>query len=42
MGNDKDAKLDDIPIVRDYPDVYLDELPRLLPKLKRKLDSPLS
>ena len=32
MGNDKDAKLDDIPIVRDYLDVFLEELPGLPPK----------
>ena len=29
VGNDKDVKLDYIPIVRDYPDVFLEELPRL-------------
>ena len=32
VGNDKDVKLDDIPIVRDYPDVFPEELPRLPPK----------
>ena len=32
MGNDKDVKLDDIPIVRDYLDVFYEELPRLPPK----------
>ena len=32
MGNDKDEKLDDIPNVRDYPDVFPKELPRLPPK----------
>ena len=32
MGNDKDVKLDDIPIVRDYPDVFPEELPELPPK----------
>ena len=25
VGNDKDVKLDDIPIVRDYPDVFPEE-----------------
>ena len=40
VGNDKDAKLDDIPIVRDYPDIFPDELPGLPPK--RELNSPLS
>ena len=32
VGNDKDLKLDDIPIVRDYPDVFPKELPGLPPK----------
>ena len=32
MGNDKDVKLDDIPIVRYYPDVFSEELPGLPPK----------
>ena len=32
MGNDKDVKLDDIPIVRDYPDVFSEELSGLPPK----------
>ena len=32
VGNDKDVKLDDIPIVRDYLDVFPEELPRLPPK----------
>ena len=32
MGNDKDVKLDDISIVRDYPDVFPVELSRLPPK----------
>ena len=29
VGNDKDVKLDDIPLVRDYPDVFPEELPTL-------------
>ena len=32
VENYKDAKLDDIPIVRDYPDIFSDELPGLPPK----------
>ena len=32
VGNNKDVKLDDIPIVRDYPDVFPEELLRLPPK----------
>ena len=32
MRNDKDVKLDDIPIVRDYPYVFPEELPGLPPK----------
>ena len=32
VGNDKDVKLDDITIVRDYPNVFPKELPRLPPK----------
>ena len=32
VGNDKDVKLDDIPIVRDYPNVFPKGLPRLPPK----------
>ena len=32
MRNDKDVKLDDIPIVRDYPYVFSEELPGLPPK----------
>ena len=32
VGNDKDVKLDDIPRVRDYLDVFPKELPRLPPK----------
>ena len=30
LGNDNDAKLDDILIVQDYPDVFPKDLPRLL------------
>ena len=40
MGNDRDVKLDDISIVRDYLDVFPKELPGLPPK--GKLNSPLS
>ena len=29
MRDDKDVKLEDIPIVRDFPDVFPEELPRL-------------
>ena len=32
LGNDKDVKLDDIPVVRDYPEVFPEELPGLPPK----------
>ena len=32
VGNDKDVKSDDISIVRDYLDVFLEELPGLPPK----------
>ena len=32
VGNDKDVKLDDIPIVRDYIDVFPKELLGLPPK----------
>ena len=34
MGNDKDVKLNDIPIVRDYPNVFPEELPGLPPKIE--------
>ena len=32
VRDDKDVKLEDIPIVRDFPDVFHEELPRLPPK----------
>ena len=32
VGNYKDVKLDVIPIVRDYPHVFPEELPKLPPK----------
>ena len=32
MGNDNDEKLDDIPIVQDYHDVFTEDLHGLLPK----------
>ena len=32
LGDDKDVKLEDIPIVRDFPDVFPEELTRLPPK----------
>ena len=40
VGNDKDVKLDDIPIVRDCPDVFPEELLGIPPKMK--LNSPSS
>ena len=32
VRDDKDVKLEDIPIVRDFPDVFPEELPGLPPK----------
>lgn len=29
MGKDNDVKLNEIPIMRDYPNVFYEELPRL-------------
>ena len=40
VGNYMDVKLDVIPIVRDYPDVFPEELPKL--HQKGKLKSPSS
>ena len=34
VGYDKDVKLEDIPIVRDFPDVFPKELPRLPLKME--------
>lgn len=32
MSSDNDVRLDDIPIVQDFPDVFREDLPRLPPK----------
>ena len=32
VSNESDLKLEDIPVVRDFPDVFLDDLPGLPPK----------